>query len=152
MSDRESANVMNEKMTVLCVKSGEKPKRIEIENDLDALQRAVGGYIEAVYPYEDPVALIVNEEGKLNGLPLNRALRDEDNDIYDIVAGPFLVVGLGESNFTSLTPALMEKYKKLFHCPEAFIKETAAGWKNYLSHCGYAPRTINSAMPKGFFK
>ena len=50
MSDRESANVMNEKMTVLCVKSGEKPKRIEIENDLDALQRAVGGYIEAVYP------------------------------------------------------------------------------------------------------
>ena len=65
---------------------------------------------------------IANEEGKLNGLPLNRALRDEDNDIYDIVAGPFLVVGLGKSNFTSLTPALMGKYKKLFHCPEAFIK------------------------------
>ena len=111
MSDRESANITKEKMTVLYVKPGEKPKHIEIENDL-----------EAVYPYEDPVALIVNEEGKLNGLPLNRALRDEDNDIYDIVAGSFLVVGLGESNFTSLAPALMEKYKKLFHCPEAFIK------------------------------
>ena len=92
MSDRESANITKEKMTVLYVKPGEKPKRIEIENDLEALQRAVGGYIEAVYPYEDPVALIVNEEGKLNGLPLNRALRDEDNDIYDIVAGTFLVV------------------------------------------------------------
>ena len=116
MSDRDSANVMNEKMTVLCVKSGEKPKRIEIENDLDALQRAVGGYIEAVYPYEDPVALIVNEEGKLNGLPLNRALRDE------IVAGNFLIVGLGKSEFASLTPALMKKYEKLFHHPEAFIK------------------------------
>lgn len=25
-------------------------------------------------------------------------------------------------------------------------KETAAGWKNYLSHCGYAPRTINSML------
>ena len=107
MSDRESANITKEKMTVLYVKPGEKPKRIEIENDLEALQRAVGGYIEAVYPYEDPVALIVNEEGKLNGLPLNRALRDEDNDIYDIVAGTFLVVGLGESEFASLTPALM---------------------------------------------
>ena len=122
MSDREPINITKEKMTVLYVKPGEKPKHIEIENDLEALQRAVGGYIEAVYPYEDPVALIVNEEGKLNGLPLNRALRDEDNDIYDIVAGPFLVVGLGESNFTSLTPALMGKYKKLFHCPEAFIQ------------------------------
>ena len=122
MSDRKSANTMRERLTVLCVKPEKKPACIEIEAGLDALQRAVGGYIEAVYPYEDPVALIVNEEGKLNGLPLNRALRDEDNDIYDIVAGPFLIVGLGESNFTSLTPALMEKYKKLFHCPEAFIK------------------------------
>lgn len=100
MSDRESANIMRERLTVLCVKPGEKPKCIEIESGLDALQRAVGGYIEAVYPYEDPVALIVNEEGKLNGLPLNRALRDEDNNIYDIVAGPFLVVGLGESKAT----------------------------------------------------
>ena len=25
-------------------------------------------------------------------------------------------------------------------------KETAAGWKNHLSHCGYAPRTINSML------
>lgn len=64
---------------------------------------------------------VLNEEGKLNGLPLNRALRDEDNDIYDIVAGAFLVVGLGESEFASLTPALMEKYEKLFHSPEAFL-------------------------------
>ena len=121
MTDREPVDVTKEQLTVLCVKPGEKPKRIEIESSLDALQRAVGGYIEAVYPYEDPVALIVNEEGKLNGLPLNRALRDEDNDIYDIVAGTFLVVGLGESEFASLTPTLMEKYEKLFHSPEAFI-------------------------------
>ena len=121
MRDREPVDVTKEQLTVLCVKPGEKPKRIEIEGGLDALQRAVGGYIEAVYPYADPVALIVNEEGKLNGLPLNRALRDEENDIYDIVAGPFLIVGLGESEFASLTPALMEKYEKLFHSPEAFL-------------------------------
>ena len=121
MTDREPVDVTKEQLTVLCVKPGEKPKRIEIEGGLDALQRAVGGYIEAVYPYADPVALIVNEEGKLNGLPLNRALRDEENDIYDIVAGPFLIVGLGESEFASLTPALMEKYEKLFHSPEAFL-------------------------------
>lgn len=121
MRDREPVDVTKEQLTVLCVKPGEKPKRIEIESGLDALQRAVGGYIEAVYPYADPVALIVNEEGKLNGLPLNRALRDEENDIYDIVAGPFLIVGLGESEFASLTPALMEKYEKLFRSPEAFL-------------------------------
>ena len=33
---------------------------------------------------------ICNEDGKLDGLPLNRALRDADGDIYDIVAGIFL--------------------------------------------------------------
>ena len=57
-----------------------------------------------VYPFEDPVGLIVNEEGKINGLPLNRALRDEDNEIYDVIAGSFLVTGLTEDSFGSLTP------------------------------------------------
>ena len=41
MSDREPINITKEKMTVLYVKPGEKPKHIEIENDLEALQRAV---------------------------------------------------------------------------------------------------------------
>lgn len=49
-------------------------------------------------------AIVCNEEAKLEGLPLNRALRDEDGDIYDIVAGTFMVVGLTEDSFGSLTP------------------------------------------------
>ena len=28
----------------------------------------------------------------------------------------------------------------------AVTKETAAGWKSHLSHCGYAPRTVNSML------
>ena len=63
----------------------------EIDSGLESLQHEVGGYIEAIYPYEEPVALVCNEEGKLEGLPLNRALRDEDGDIYDVVAGTFMV-------------------------------------------------------------
>ena len=38
---------------------------------------------------------MLNDEGKLIGLDLNRSLRDEHGEIYDIVAGTFLVVGLG---------------------------------------------------------
>ena len=57
----------------------------------------------------------------LMGLPLNRALRDEDGQIYDAVAGTFLVVGLGEEDFASLTPELAQKYEQLFHRPEAFL-------------------------------
>ena len=56
------------------------------------------------------------------GLPLNRALRDEDGQMYDAIAGDFLVVGLGEEDFASLTPELAQKYEQLFHQPEAFLK------------------------------
>ena len=56
------------------------------------------------------------------GLPLNRALRDEDGQMYDAVAGNFLVVGLGEEDFASLTPEMAQKYEQLFHQPEAFLK------------------------------
>ena len=56
-----------------------------IQKFAESLQHEVGGYIEAIYPCEDPVALVCNEEGKLEGLPLNRALRDEDGDIYSFL-------------------------------------------------------------------
>ena len=61
-------------MKVLAVEPGKVPYETEIESGLESLQKAVGGSIEAVYPYEDPVAVICNEEGKLMGLPLNLSL------------------------------------------------------------------------------
>lgn len=64
-------------LSVLLVQPEKYPQRIEMPNTLEALQKAVGGMIEAVYPYEDKVALIGNDEGKLNGMPLNRALQDD---------------------------------------------------------------------------
>ena len=42
--------------------------------------------------------------------------------MYDAVAGTFLVVGLGEEDFASLTPEMAQKYEQLFHQPEAFLK------------------------------
>lgn len=45
------------------------PRMASITGDLNLLQQVVGGYIEAVCPYDDPVAIICNEEGKLIGLP-----------------------------------------------------------------------------------
>lgn len=114
-------NTQLEKMTVLVVEPGRKPYRKDMEPGLRSLQAAVGGPIEAVYPYEDHVALVCNEEGKLRRLPYNRALRDADGQIYDVVVGTFLIVGLGEENFTSLTPEQLSKYEEQFQTPEGFI-------------------------------
>ena len=76
-------------MKVLFIEPGKPPRPAIIPQTLAAMQKAVGGLIQAVYPFDDPVALICNEEAKLEGLPLNRALRDEDGNIYDIIAGTF---------------------------------------------------------------
>lgn len=109
------------KINVLLINPGEHPKRVEIDGDLKSLQAAVDGYIEVVYPFKDPVAVICNEEGKLRNLPLNRGLRDESGQLYDIISGSFLVVGLGEEDVSSLSPEMMVKYERLFYHPEVFI-------------------------------
>ena len=109
-------------LTVLEIAPGHYPKQVEIDPDLKALQQAVGGNIGASYPFSDPVAIVYNDEGKLMGLPLNRALRDGDGDIYDIVAGKFFLCGLGDENFASLPKELQQKYEEKFRQPEAFLK------------------------------
>ena len=110
-------------LDVLLVKPNEHPRNVSIGAELEDLQQAVGGSIGASYPFaDDPVAIIYNDDGKLMGLPLNRALRDEDGQMYDAVAGTFLVVGLGEEDFASLTPEMAQKYERLFHQPEDFIR------------------------------
>ena len=101
-------------MKVLVVRPMEMPEVQEIDHTLSAMQELVGGTIQAVYPFDDPVALIANDEGKLLGLPWNRALTDDHGVPYDIVCGTFFVAGLKEDDFASLTEQQIEKYKEQF--------------------------------------
>ncbi len=121
-AEREIQHEQAPMMDVLLIRPNMYPQPVQIGCELEDLQKTVGGDIQAVYPYEDPVALIMDEEAKLTGKDLNRALRDEDGDMYDIVAGDFLVVGLGEDDFCSLTPEQMKKYEEHFHQPEMFVR------------------------------
>ena len=109
-------------MNVLMVEPGKAPYETQIGDDLQSMQALVGGYIQAVYPFEQPVALVCCESGKLDGLTLNRALRDSDGDIYDIVAGRFFIVGLGESDFTDLPHELAKQFTEQFRQPEMFVR------------------------------
>ena len=109
-----------EKMTVLVVEPRKEPYLKEIDPGLHSLQAEVGGDITASYPFSDPVGLVCNDEGKLIGLELNRGLRDEEGNLYDIMAGTFLVVGLGPESFASLPPDMIQKYTEQFKRPELF--------------------------------
>ena len=110
------------KITVIAVKPGKKPIVKEIENTLKSLQNEVGGYIQVVYPWTDLVGLVCDEEAKIKGKQLNRALRDENGRIYDIIAGTFLIVGLGDADFCSLSDANIKKFSEMFKHPEEFIR------------------------------
>lgn len=109
-------------MKILRVEPEKSPEIVDMVGTLEALQAAVGGYIEAVYPFDDPVAIICNDDGKFNGMAPNRALYSDDGEILDIIAGTFLIVGLTDDNFGPLSDDLATKYAALFGTPEAFLR------------------------------
>lgn len=109
-------------MKILRVEPEKSPEIVNMDGTLEALQAAVGGYIEAVYPFDDPVAIVCNDDGKFNGMRPNRAIYDADGEIMDIIAGTFLIVGLDEDNFAELSDEMAAKYVALFGTPEAFLR------------------------------
>lgn len=115
-----------EKIKVVLVRPGEVAKITEIDKGLVSYQEIVEGYIEQLCPFDDPVAIVCNEEGKIDGLELNRALINEQDDIWDIIAGTFFVCGLGEEDYCSLTDELAKKYLEKFKNPERFEKQGRA--------------------------
>ena len=76
-------NTGQDKMKVLVVEPMQEPYVKEIDAGLKSLQKEVGGGIQALYPFEEEAAVVCNDEGKINGMELNRALRDDNGRIYD---------------------------------------------------------------------
>ena len=100
-----------------------KPAHVaEIGTDLESMQKAVGGDIETVYPYTDPLVLVCDEEWKYDGKEKNRALVSDSGEIYDVVFGTFFIAGIGDEEFTSVPDSLTEKYLEKYKNPHAFIK------------------------------
>ena len=110
-------------MKVIVVEPQKTPVVREIDPGLEAMQKIVGGSIEAVYPFDDPVALICNEEGKLLNLPLNRALRDDDGNVYDIISGTFFLCAAppDSDRFAGLTDQQVKTFMERFDMPEMFL-------------------------------
>lgn len=113
-----------ETISVIYVEPGKEARVIEMKDELSEMQKLVGGYIEEYMPFEDDVALICNDEGKMNGLPLNRGIHGEDGQLQDIIAGPFFIcyAPIESEKFLSLPKELEEKYQKKFDKPEQFFR------------------------------
>ena len=105
-------------MHILIVEPGKHPRLADIDDSLESLQKTVGGYIEAIYPFEDEIAIICDEESKLKSdTEWNRLLPETG----DVIKGTFIIAGLGDEDFTDLSPRLIEKYKQRFWNIELFV-------------------------------
>ena len=100
---------MKEKeIKVLKVKPHEHPEVYMLKNTLEAMQEAVGGYIDIV-GLDDNVCILLNDEGKLIGLEGNRRIGS------DIIVGDFFIYGNDEEgNLTSLSEKKFDTYTKIF--------------------------------------
>lgn len=105
-------------MDVLLFEPGKYPRSVSVDT-LEEMQQLVGGWITATYPFDDPVALVANDEGLLLKLPFNRMV-----DPYHPIVGNFFLTGIGEDNFVSLSPELMEKYEKALHDPQILVRNS----------------------------
>lgn len=94
-------------MKVIVKEVGKKAEVREIANELEALQKIVGGYIEVVQVDAD-VLMVCDEEGKLKGKPYNFDLG------RDIIVGDVLFVQSYGEDFTDLNEANIEKLLKYF--------------------------------------
>lgn len=121
--DVDKFTVLNT-IKVIYVEPGKPASLVEITDDLASLQKLVGGYIEEYMPFEDEVAIVCNDEGKLNGLPLNRGIYSEENELMDIIAGPFIIcyARADSERYENLPKELEKKYLEKFKDPHKFYK------------------------------
>ena len=85
-------------MKVVYREPGKSPEVREIENDLKVLQELVGGYIETIR--FNGITMIINEEGKLKGLPVNFLM--VGNGYAQAIVGPVIFCRSEGFDFTSL--------------------------------------------------
>jgi hypothetical protein len=102
-------------MKILIVEPRKHPRRADIPHTLEEMQRIVGGDIQAIYPFEDRIAIVCDEESKIKGYELNRSILN-----LDVIAGTFFICGIDTEDFTDLPDDLAEKYEILFYKPEFF--------------------------------
>ena len=67
---------MGKKISALVKRPGQPPRHVWVTDSLEALQKAVGGYIEMIARSE--FVVICDEEGRLKGKPYNCTIFGHD--------------------------------------------------------------------------
>lgn len=91
---------MNNPIRVAVFRPNEEVTFEDLQNDLESMQKLVGGYIENLRISQD-LHLVCNEEGKLQGLPPNRTVASSLG-LFNTVTGTFFVTRESEGNYIGI--------------------------------------------------
>lgn len=111
-------------MKIVYIAAGQRPEVKDIGGSLEDMKKLVDGYIEVIHPFNDTALIVCNEEGKINGLPLNRSLlHPETGELYEIIAGNFFICDapVDSDEFAGLSEEQVKTYMEQFKEPESFI-------------------------------
>lgn len=119
--DNAAVNPTSDLIQVVVVEPMTKPYKKMIKNDAAAFNEIVGGYFEIVNIGRTDtgasIAIHLNEEGKLIGLPFNRRIIN-----FDILVGTFFISAYNmQGDNISLTDLESEKYIKRFAPLEVYV-------------------------------
>jgi hypothetical protein len=109
-------NPKTDTIQIVVVEPLKKPYKAIIPNELDAMKDIVQGYIQ-VLPFGHTqtggtLAMTLNEEGKMIGLPFNRRLVGR---AHDFIVGTFFITAFNmEGDNITLTDAQCKKMIKRF--------------------------------------
>jgi hypothetical protein len=114
-------NPTSNEIQIVIVEPDKKPYKAIINNGLDAFQKIVCGYIENVFIGRTKtgarLAIVLNEEGKLEQLPFNRHILG-----FDTLVGTFFITAYNlEGDNISLTDEEVKKYIRLFSPMEVYL-------------------------------
>lgn len=119
MHDRKTSD----RIQVVLIEPQKKPVKKWIDNSLEEMQKLVGGWIENVTigSSEDArIGIMLNEEGKLIGLPVNRILRGRSGS--DVLVGTFFVTAYNdEGDQVSLTEKEADDFIRRFSTIEVYL-------------------------------
>jgi hypothetical protein len=118
-------NPTNEKIQVVIVEPFKTPYKKTIPNTLDAMKEIVGGYIENVFIGRTEkgarIGAVVNEEGKMINLPVNKKIMGR-NGAADIFVGTFFITAYNlQGEGISLTDEQCETFIKRFTGFEVYL-------------------------------
>lgn len=147
MSEQTIAGAGENTLRILVVEPLKAPFTVNIENELEEMQKIVGGDIEFVPLPDSDCHIYCNDEGKLDGLPGNRRMVNND-----IICGTFFICADdGEGADASLSDEQVARYMERFGEPERFTDEeahsfsyeisTPATKEDFLRMLGIAPQT-----------